>query len=167
MAVLYGEAKANLFDQKIKDLRGRDLNLSQYKGKTVLIVNIATRCGYTPQLDSLEALYQKYKSKGLVILGVPSNDFGSQTPEEGENIEKFCRLNYGVTFPITKKSEVSGAAMDPFVKYLLAQFESKSISWNFEKFLFDRTGKAVARFSSDVKPMGSSLEKSVLKAIEN
>ncbi|GAB4417199.1 MAG: glutathione peroxidase [Bacteriovoracaceae bacterium] len=165
--VTFAQSKNDLFTQSLKDLRGRDLNLSQFKGKSLLVVNIATRCGYTPQLDDLEDLYKKYKSKGFVIIGVPSNDFGSQTPEVGENIEKFCRLNYGVTFPLTEKLEVSGPGMSPFVKHVLSSFDNKSISWNFEKFLFDRKGNPVARFSSDDKPMGSSIEKAVLKALEN
>lgn len=165
LAFLLNSAMASLFDQNISDLRGRELKLSQYNGKVILVVNIATRCGYTPQLDDLEKLYQKYKEKGLVVLGVPSNDFGSQTPEEGENIEKFCRLNYGVTFPITAKTEVSGREISPFLKYVLSQFDNKAIQWNFEKFLFDKNGKPIARYSSDQKPLSSSIEKSIQKAI--
>ena len=100
-----GVGNANsIMSQEIKDIGGKAMSLSLYEGKTILLVNIATKCGCTPQLKGLETLYQKYKSKGLVVLGVPSNDFGGQTPEKESGVKKFCQLNYGVTFPLTQKT---------------------------------------------------------------
>jgi len=136
--------------------------LKDYKGKTVLVVNIATRCGYTPQLESLEKLYGKYKDKNFVVLGVPSNDFGGQTPENDKDVAKFCKLNYGVTFPLAPKTVVKGQDKDPFIKALLEQTSDESeIGWNFEKFLINKDGKLVGRFKSSVKPDDKELQNKI------
>jgi glutathione peroxidase len=133
--------------------KGIAMDLSEYKGKVVLVVNIATRCGYTGQLDGLEKIYQKFKDKGLVVLGVPSNDFGSQTPEGNDEVKKFCKLNYGVSFPLTPKMVVSGSQKDQLFRWLTkSENAEKEIAWNFEKFLVNRSGKLINRFSSKTEP---------------
>ncbi|NCN95823.1 MAG: glutathione peroxidase, partial [Bdellovibrionales bacterium] len=123
---------------------------------------IATKCGYTKQLEGLEALYKKYKSKGLVVVGVPSNDFGGQTPENEGEVKSFCKLNYGVTFPLTEKVVVKGEKKHPLFKDLIAQSEgAKEVSWNFEKFLLNRDGKVMARYLSKVTPESKELQKAI------
>lgn len=132
---------------------GVALDLAEYKGKVVLVVNIATRCGYTGQLDGLEKIYKKFKDKGFVVLGVPSNDFGSQTPEGNDEVKKFCKANYNVSFPLTAKVVVKGPQKDPLFKWLTKTEKGETeIAWNFEKFLVDRNGKLISRFSSGVEP---------------
>ncbi len=144
--------------EKINKIGGKPMDLSEYKGKPVLFVNIATKCGYTPQLDGLEKLYQKYKEKGLMVVGIPSNDFGGQTPEANDEVKKFCKLNYGVTFPLTEKTVVKGEDKHPLIENLVSQSENKAeIGWNFEKFLVDKDGKLVERYGSAVKPDDSKL----------
>lgn len=128
----------------------------------VLVVNIATQCGYTPQLDELEALSKKYKEQGLTIVGVPSNDFGGQTPEADEAVADFCKINYGVTFPLTKKAVVSGDKKIPLMKKLTTSADEKGeIKWNFEKFLVSSDGKEVKRFRSGVKPESKELASAI------
>jgi glutathione peroxidase len=150
-----------VFDHSISLANGEALNLDKMKGKPILFVNIATRCGYTGQLDDIEKLYQKYKAKGFNVVGVPSNDFGSQTPEQGKDIVKFCRLKYGVSFPITKKVPVTGKSKHSLANYLVSISGGKEIGWNFEKFLFNGNGKFVSRFTSSENPVGGTLEKKV------
>lgn len=134
------------------------MDLNEYKGKVVLVVNIATRCGYTGQLDGLEKVYQQFKDKGLVVLGVPSNDFGSQTPEGNEEVKKFCKTNYDVNFPLTPKMVVKGPQKDPLFKWLTkTESGEKEIGWNFEKFLVDRSGKLINRFPSATTPQDEKL----------
>ena len=111
---------ASVHGIKINKIGGKPMDLSTYKGKPVLLVNIATKCGYTPQLEGLEALHKKYKEKGLVVLGVPSNEFGGQTPEDNEGVKKFCKLNYGVSFQLTEKTVVKGDDKHPLIKSLIA-----------------------------------------------
>jgi len=144
------------------------MDLNEYKGKVVLVANIATRCGYTGQLDGLEKIYQKFKDKGLVVLGVPSNDFGSQTPENNDEVKKFCKLKYGVSFPLTPKMIVKGPQKDPLFKFLTnTESGEKEIGWNFEKFLVDRSGKLVNRFSSKVEPEDDQLIAALNAALSN
>lgn len=153
------EAKSGLYKQHIKTIGRKSMDLNTYKGHPLLIVNIATQCGYTPQLEGLEKLYKEYKDKGLVVLGVPSNDFGSQTPEDNEGVKKFCKLNYGVTFPLTEKVVVKGEKKHPLISELLKQSKDhKEIAWNFEKFLVDKQGQLVERYASDVKPNDPALK---------
>lgn len=147
-----------LYDFGLQNTKGEKMNLSEYKGKVVMLVNIATKCGYTPQLDDLEAVYKKYQEKGLVVIGVPSNDFGGQTPENSEDAAKFCRLTYGVSFPIMKKAVVKGEEKEAFFKWLQNERSDKEeIAWNFEKFLFDKEGKLVENFKSKVEPQDKSI----------
>lgn len=129
---------------------------SELKGKVVLIVNVASKCGFTPQYKELEELYKKYGEKGLVILGFPCNQFAGQEPGNSEEIASFCSLNYGVTFPVLKKIDVNGDKTDPVYQYLKGEKSGllglNRIKWNFEKFLIDKNGKVVERYSSLTKP---------------
>ena len=135
--------------------RGELVDMSAYKGKVVLVVNTATQCGLTPQFEGLEKLYQDYKEKGLVILGFPCNQFGSQEPLSNETMEDTCKVNHGVTFPLFEKIEVNGPHTHPVFKYLkgkLGGFFGRRIKWNFTKFLVDANGRPVRRFSPVTKP---------------
>lgn len=157
-----------MYNEKITIIDGakKETTLNEYKGKPVLIVNIATQCGYTKQLDGLEKIYAKYKSKGLVVLGIPSNDFGGQTPEADGDVKKFCKLRYGVTFPLTTKQVVKGESKHPLIAQLIAaDGKAQEIAWNFEKFLLDKNGKLVARYKSSVEPDNADLVKSIEKSL--
>ena len=153
---------ADFYDQSIKSINGTSLDLSAYKGKPVLVVNIATQCGYTGQLDGLEKLHDKYKEKGLVVLGIPSNDFGGQTPESETDVAKFCKMNYGVSFPLTAKTVVKGSEKHPLIKTLAG---SEEIDWNFEKFLVGKDGSLKGRYKSKVKPSDDELVKAIEAAL--
>ncbi|MCC6137644.1 MAG: glutathione peroxidase [Bdellovibrionaceae bacterium] len=157
-----------MYNEKITIIDGakKETTLNEYKGKPVLIVNIATQCGYTKQLDGLEKIYEKYKTKGLVVLGIPSNDFGGQTPEADGDVKKFCKLRYGVTFPLTTKQVVKGEGKHPLVAQLIsADGKAQEIAWNFEKFLLDKNGKLVGRFKSSVEPENAEFVKSIEKVL--
>lgn len=152
-----------------KDKAGNSYSFEEnLKGKTVLIVNVASKCGFTPQYDGLEELYKKYKDQGLIILGFPCNQFGHQEPGTQNEIQEFCRLNYGVTFPIMSKIDVNGDKADPVYNYLKSQKSGllgmNRIKWNFEKFLIDKNGNVVERFSSLTKP--SSLDSKVAQLLK-
>jgi glutathione peroxidase len=166
MLGFYSKAVAvdSIYQIQVTTIDGKVTDLSIYKGKVLLIVNTASKCGFTPQYEGLEKLYEKYRSKGLVILGFPSNDFGEQEPAPNEEIKKFCQLKYGVSFPLFVKGHVKGPEKQPLFAHLVAESADKSeIKWNFEKFLLGRDGKLVLRFSSKVKPdekdMTSAIEK--------
>jgi len=145
-----------IYDFKVKTIEGKETTLEPYKGKVMLIVNVASKCGFTPQYDGLEALYEKYKDKGLVVLGFPCNQFGSQEPGSEEEIQNFCRLNFGVTFPMFSKLKVNGDDTHPIYVYLKSEqpgiLGSVIIKWNFTKFLVDKHGNVVERFGSSTKP---------------
>ena len=149
-----------IYDFEVKDIRGKTISLSQYKGKVMLIVNTASKCGFTPQYGGLEKLYNKYKNddngKGLVILGFPSNQFMEQEPASNDEIAKFCRTNFSIAFPIFSKIDVNGDDTEPLYKYLKSQASgflgSESIKWNFTKFLIDSDGKVIDRYSPMTKP---------------
>lgn len=167
MGVLMASANNAIYDQAITTIEGKKTTLSEYKGKPLLVVNIATHCGYTPQLSGLEQIYQKYKSKGLVVVGIPSNEFGGQTPEKDGDVKTFCKVHHGVTFPLTSKTNVLGPQKSPVVKWLLEQGPSqKEIGWNFEKFLVSADGKVAARFESSVKPDSTELVSAIEKMIK-
>lgn len=143
----------NIYDFQVKDIEGKPVNLSRYKGKPMLVVNVASKCGYTPQYEVLEKLYQSMKDKGLVILGFPSNNFGGQEPGTNREIAEFCRLTYGVSFDMMGKISLRGEDMHPLYKYLTANASPKGdVQWNFEKFLIGKDGKIKGRFPSSVKP---------------
>lgn len=140
---------------KDKTIKGQDFSMSELKGKTVLIVNIASQCGHTGQLEGLESLYQKYKAKDFVVLGVPTNDFGGQTPEDDKGMLEFCQKNYNVTFPILTKKTIQGKEKRELYRYLTKKTPKKlrgEVSWNFEKFLVNKEGKVVARYKPSVLP---------------
>jgi len=138
-----------------KRLQGKEILMDAYRGKTVLVVNTASKCGLTPQFEGLEALYQKYKDKGLVIIGFPCNQFANQEPGDEKSISEGCLLNYGVTFPMFSKIDVNGPNAHPIYKYLRKELGSilgSRIKWNFTKFLIDRNGNPVKRFSPTTEP---------------
>jgi glutathione peroxidase len=139
---------------------GQAESLCQYRGKVVLIVNTASYCGYTHQYEGLEALYRKYKSRGLVVVGFPSNDFGGQEPGSNKEIAEFCRLTYGVEFPMFEKSSVTSIKTNPLYAELLAR-TGQSPKWNFHKYLVDRDGKQVTSFGTRVEPDSSDLVSAV------
>lgn len=161
-------APQSAYDFSFKTLRGNhDLPLVSYKGKVLLIVNTASHCGFTPQYAALEKLYLKYKDKGFVIIGVPSNDFGGQEPGTNEEIAHFCKVNFGVTFPMAAKEVVSGEHAHPF--YLWAQKElgfGTAPKWNFHKYLISRDGKLIDYFNSTTSPDAARLEKAVQDALD-
>ena len=150
-----------LLDQKMETLTGDDASLCGYSGKVLLVVNTASRCGYTPQYDGLEKLYRKYKARGLVVLGFPSNDFGAQEPGTAKEIAKFCEQNYGVTFPMFAKTSVSAGAANPFYEKLATASGSRP-QWNFHKYLVGREGKVIADYTSTTRPDDPTL----LRALE-
>lgn len=157
-----------MYNEKITIIDGKkkETTLGEYKGRPILLVNIATQCGYTKQLDGLEKIYAKYKDKGLVVLGIPSNDFGGQTPEQDADVKKFCKLRYGVTFPLTTKQVVKGDNKLPLIQKLItAGGSSEEISWNFEKFLINKKGELAARFKSSVEPQSAELVTAIEKAL--
>ena len=159
------EAK-NLYDFTVKNKKGESVSLAEYKGKVVLIVNIATKCGFTPQLTGLEELWNTYQDKGLVILGFPCNQFANQNPGSDNQTQEFCSLNYGVTFPIMKKINVNGNDADPLYKWLKSKKGGilwSAIKWNFTKFLINKNGEVVHRFAPTASP--SSLEKYIVKEL--
>jgi glutathione peroxidase len=161
-----GEKMKSIYDFTMKDIDGKDQKLEQYKGKVIMIVNVASRCGYTPQYAGLQKIYQQYKDKGLVILGFPANNFLGQEPGSNEEIKQFCSVNYQVTFPMFSKISVKGKDIAPLYKYLTEKETNPEfagdISWNFNKFLIDRQGKIVARFGSRTAPE----DEEVVRAIE-
>ena len=145
----------NIYDFQVKDAKGNLVNLSEYKGKTLLIVNTATGCGFTPQYKGLQALYDKYQAKGFEILDFPCNQFGNQAPGTEDEIHQFCEINYKTTFRLFAKIDVNGKNESPLYTYLKGQkggFLSKRIKWNFTKFLVDKTGKVVERFAPTATP---------------
>ena len=179
---------ASIYDFKTLNNKGREFDFAQFEGKVLMIVNTASKCGFTPQYDGLEALYQKYKDRGLVIVGFPCDQFAGQEPGSNEEIEEFCRLNHGVTFPLMAKTDVNGANAEPIFEYLKSQAPteeyrglkgkatktmlkglSKSVQkdsdilWNFTKFLVSRDGTVIKRFTPTDTP--EYMEKDVLEML--
>ena len=156
----------NIYDFQVKDAKGNLVNLSEYKGKTLLIVNTATGCGFTPQYKGLQALYDKYQAKGFEILDFPCNQFGHQAPGTEDEIHQFCEINYKTTFRLFAKIDVNGKNESPLYTYLKGQkggFLSKRIKWNFTKFLVDKTGKVVERFAPTATP--ESIEEKIVNIL--
>jgi glutathione peroxidase len=154
-----------IYDYSLSKADGTKLELSQYKGQALLLVNIATKCGYTGQLGPLEDLYEKYKNKGFTVIGIPSNEFMGQTPEGNTEVIKFCKRKYGTTFPIVAKHKVKDTSGNPLYKYLTSQTGNKTIEWNFTKFLIDKKGKIHSRFSPSTDPMSDELTKAINKVL--
>jgi glutathione peroxidase len=166
LAAEKSEAKAGPLSFTLKGIDGKDVDLAKYKGKVVMFVNVASKCGLTPQYEALQSLYEKYSKDGLVIIGVPANEFGSQEPGSNADIAKFCKDKYSVTFPMMAKVVVKGEGIAPLYQYLTSEKTDPKfageIKWNFTKFLVSREGKVVARFEPRVKPDS----KAVTSAIE-
>ncbi len=154
-------------DFNINTPQGKKLNMSDLKGKVVLVVNTATKCGLAPQFDGLEKLHQDYKDKGLVILGFPCNQFQGQEPESNDTMEESCRINHGVTFQLTEKVDVNGPQTHPIFKYLkneLGGFLGKKIKWNFTKFIISPEGKPFKRYAPTTKP--AKIEKDITSLLD-
>ena len=162
-------AEKSVLDFTMKNIDGKEIPLSTYKGKVILIVNVASRCGFTPQYDGLELLYQKYKDKGLMILGFPANNFLSQEPGTDQEIKSFCSTKYGVTFDMFSKISVRGKDKDPLYRFLTEKESdpkfSGEIEWNFQKFLVGRNGELVARFAPNVEPLSADVVHAVEQAL--
>lgn len=150
------DKQMNIYDFSVKDIDGKEVSLSKYKGKTLLIVNVASKCGFTGQYEGLEALFDKYKDQDFMILGFPSNQFGSQEPGTNKEIKEFCSLTYGVSFDMFAKIDVNGENENPLYSHLKNKatgfLGSKAIKWNFTKFLVDENGLVVERYGSTTKP---------------
>ena len=157
----------SIYDFSVDDIHGKKVALDKYKDKVMLIVNTASKCGFTPQYKGLEELYEKFHGKGLEVLGFPCNQFGSQEPGTEAEIAQFCELNYGVTFPMFAKVDVNGSSAAPLYKYLKAEkpglLGSEAIKWNFTKFLVDRKGNVLARYAPNDTPesMAGDIEKAL------
>jgi glutathione peroxidase len=157
----------NLYSFEVQQASGKPFPLSELKGKAVLIVNTASRCGFTPQYKGLEELYEKYKDRGLVVLGFPCNQFGGQEPGTNEEIQSFCDLSYKVTFPIMAKIEVNGEEADPLYKWLKSSargiLNTEAIKWNFTKFLVNKQGEVVERYAPQTEPkdIAADIEKNL------
>lgn len=162
------KSMTSIYDFEVETIKGETMTLEPYKGKVMLIVNVASKCGFTPQYEGLEALYQKYKERGLVILGFPCNQFGSQEPGTELEIQSFCTVNFGVTFPMFAKIDVNAKHTHPLYVYLKSEqpgiLGSESIKWNFTKFLVDRKGKVIERYASATEP--KSIAKDIEKLLE-
>jgi glutathione peroxidase len=155
-------AAIGVYDFKVPGLDGNTIDLSKFKGKKILIVNTASKCGNTPQYEALEKLYEKYKDK-LVIVGFPANNFGGQEPGSNGEIKEFCKKNYGVSFPMAEKVSVKGDDIHPLFKYLVSEAEKMGIQdpikWNFTKFLLDENGKLITVIHNKVNPMSEEVTK--------
>ncbi|MGA7317798.1 MAG: glutathione peroxidase [Silvibacterium sp.] len=163
-------AVTSIYDFTMKSIDGKPVSLSEYHGKVLLLVNVASKCGFTPQYAGLEALYEKYKNQGLVIVGVPANNFAGQEPGTNEEIKKFCSNKYNVTFPMMAKVSVLGPDKTSLYVFLTDKSTDPQlagdIKWNFTKFLFDRNGKPVARFEPDVTPDSPQVTSAVEAALK-
>ncbi len=180
--------KSKVYDMNVRRIDGKECSLGTFKGKALLIVNVASKCGLTPQYEGLEKLYKNYQSKGLEILGFPANEFLAQEPGSNSEIQQFCTLNYGVTFPMFEKIVVKGAGQHPLYAYLtdakpvaqkepgsdfegelkshgLTRDNPKDILWNFEKFLISPTGDVIGRFSPDMSPESAILVQAIEAAL--
>lgn len=155
------------YDFQAKRIDGNTVSMAEYKGKVVLVVNTASKCGFTPQFAGLQQLYEKYREKGLVILGFPCDQFAHQDPGSNAEIQAFCSLNYGVTFPMFEKSDVNGAQALPLFKYLKNEQKGalgSAIKWNFTKFLIDKEGRVIRRFAPAAPP--HKIEQDILRELE-
>jgi glutathione peroxidase len=162
-------AASNIYDFTLPSIDGQPAPLGDLKGKVVLLVNVASQCGYTPQYSALEAVYEKYKSQGFVIVGFPANNFGSQEPGTNQEIKTFCTRKYSVTFPMYSKVSVKGSDQTPLYQYLTKQTSGPitgEIKWNFTKFLVDRNGKVVQRFEPAVTPDSPQVVSAIEKLLK-
>lgn len=163
------EEQKTVFDHQVKSLAGEDVDLAKYRGKVLMIVNVASRCGATPQYAALQDLYETFEDDGLVVIGFPCNQFGKQEPGNSEQIREFCSTNYGVTFPMMQKIEVNGEDAAPIYLQLTATptqpKKAGPIGWNFEKFVIGRDGQVVARFGTSTEPDDPEVVAAIKKAL--
>ena len=161
---------ASIHSFTLKNIDGKDVNLGQYKGKVLLLVNVASKCGLTPQYEGLQKIYSKYKDRGFVILGFPANNFMGQEPGTEEEIKNFCSVNYNVTFPLFSKISVKGDDIHPLYKFLTNKETNPEfggeIKWNFNKFLADKDGRIIARFEPRVNPESDEVIQAIEKALQ-
>lgn len=157
-------AASSVHEFTLDSMDGKATPLASYKGKVLLLVNVASKCGYTPQYSGLQSLYEKYKDKGLVVVGIPANNFGGQEPGSNEEIKQFCSRTYNVTFPMMKKVSVKGSDMTPLYGYLTSN-TGGDVKWNFTKFLVGKDGRILARFESKVTPDSGEVTSAVEKAL--
>lgn len=160
-------AADSLHEFTVKDIDGKDLSLTSFKGKTLLIVNVASQCGYTGQYAGLQRLHERLKDQGLVVIGIPANNFGGQEPGTDAEIKAFCTADYGVTFPMLSKLSATGSDQAPIFSFLTSSNPELTgpINWNFEKFLIDKSGKVVGRFNSGAEPDGDEIVNAVKEAL--
>jgi len=162
-------AAKSIYEFKMKDIDGNDVKLKKYKGDVLLVVNTASECGYTPQYEGLQAIFDKYKGRGFNVLGFPANNFGGQEPGTEKEIKEFCTLKYKVTFPMFAKISVKGEDQHPLYSYLTSKATNPQfagdIKWNFNKFLIGRDGKILARFESKDKPESETITKAIEAAL--
>ena len=162
------EIQMNIYDFNVKTIDGQEISMSKYKGKVLLIVNVASKCGFTSQYEGLEKLFEKYKTEDFMVLGFPSNQFANQEPESNEKIKEFCSLTYDVKFDMFAKIDVNGENEAPLYKFLKSNQKgilgSENIKWNFTKFLVDKNGNVVDRFASTTSP--ESIEKDIIKLLK-
>lgn len=158
-----GKNMESVYEFSVKDINGKDVSLSDFKGKVLLIVNVASKCGYTRQYSGLQKIYDKYKEQGFEILAFPCNDFGGQEPGTNEEIAEFCSTNFNVTFPLFDKIKVLGEDKNPLYKMLTnnSNVEKGDINWNFEKFLISKEGEVIARYKSSVEPESDAVAKAI------
>ena len=167
MAATASAADASLYDIPLKDIDGKDTSLKTYAGKPILIVNVASKCGFTRQYTGLEELWRKYKDKGLIVVGFPSNDFGGQEPGTNEEIKKFCSSKFDVTFPLFDKLHTKGAEQHPLYAALTGPTSPVPgpVKWNFNKFLVGKDGKIIARYDSKIEPNDATLAQAIDAAL--
>lgn len=157
---------STIYEFKMKDIDGKEVSLEKFKGKVLLVVNVASKCGNTPQYDGLERMYSEYKDRGFAVLGFPANQFGGQEPGTNSEIKEFCTLTYGVKFPMFSKIVVKGEGIDPLYTWLIASADRHDdIEWNFAKFLVGRDGKVIRRFTPKTTPDNPELVKAVEDAL--
>lgn len=161
----------SLHQFKVKNARGKEVDLSQYKGKVVMVVNTASKCGFTPQFADLEKLYQEYKDQGFEIIGFPSNEFAGQEPNSSDKAEEFCQINYGVSFPIMDKTHVKkGPEQNDVFRYLTNKEENGKVNlapmWNFQKYLVDKDGNVVDYYMSFTSPTAPKVKKAIQKLLK-
>jgi glutathione peroxidase len=161
IAMMNSSEKETIYQFQVKDIQGNDFDFASLKGKKIMVVNTASKCGLTPQYEKLEALYEKYKDKNFVIVGFPANDFMSQEPGSNEEIESFCKMNYGVSFPMMSKISVKGKDMHPVYHFLTEKdkngLEDSKVEWNFQKYLIDENGHLEKVISPRIQPDAESI----------
>ena len=156
------------YDFNFKDLDGSSLKLSEYKNKVIIVVNVASQCGFTKQYDDMQKIWEDYQAKGVVMLGIPSNDFGQQEPGSNEDIKTFCEAKFGITFPMTEKVSVKGDAAHPFYLWAKKNYGNSAVpKWNFHKIIIDKSGKVAETFSSMTNPSSNKFIKTLETLIKN